>query len=182
MNDATPADIERVLAALAQGPARITSMLDGVDASLLAISPDAASWSVAENLAHLRACADVWGAGIARMLSEDQPTIKYVSPRTWIRKTDYCRQDCQALLAAYDRQRRELVASLAALPSQGWSRTGTFTRTTRGRDQTVYSYALRIAEHEGRHLLQIEGVLSALGASERHVSDVAEASRGVQTC
>jgi len=31
----------------------------------------------------------VWERSIDRMLSEDHPKIRYVSPRGWIKKTDY---------------------------------------------------------------------------------------------
>jgi hypothetical protein len=79
-------------------------------------------------VAHLRACADVWGGSIDRMVAEEHPTIRYVSPRSWIRKTD-----------------------LSRLDTPGWSRRTTFTGITLGREATVLSYATRIADHEVLH-------------------------------
>ena len=43
----------------------------------------------AQVLAHLRACADVWGNYIRTIIAEDRPQFRAVSPRTWIKQTDY---------------------------------------------------------------------------------------------
>jgi hypothetical protein len=51
---------------------------------------------------------------------------------------------------------------LRPLPISGWARGATFTGTTRGREQTVLSYAQRMAEHETIHLTEIEALLPGL--------------------
>lgn len=114
-----------------------------------------------EIMAHLRACADVWGGSIDRMLSEDHPTIRYVSPRSWIRKTDYLQQSFHESLRAFSRGRATLVETLGHLDTTGWSRGATFTGTTLGREATVLSYATRIADHEVRHLGQLQRTVEA---------------------
>jgi hypothetical protein len=86
--------------------------------------------------------------------------MRYVSPRTWIRKTKYLEQEFQSSLQAFIKQRNELVALLKPLPPEGWERGATFTGTTRGRNQTVFSYAQRISEHELPHLDEIEVLLN----------------------
>jgi hypothetical protein len=39
-------------------------------------------WSVNDQLAHLRACHDVLGGNMLRIISEDRPAWKGMSPRT----------------------------------------------------------------------------------------------------
>jgi hypothetical protein len=52
------------------------------------------------------------------------------------------------------------VKALAELDENGWVRHGTFTGTSpRQRDQTVFSYAERMVNHEQPHLDQIEALL-----------------------
>ena len=43
-----------------------------------------------------------------------------------------------------------------------WSRGATFSGTTRGREQTILSYARRIVEHEREHREQIEATVRAV--------------------
>jgi len=38
-------------------------------------APNPGEWSADQVLAHLRACADVWGGNILRMISEDRPAM-----------------------------------------------------------------------------------------------------------
>jgi DinB family protein len=110
-------------------------------------------------VAHLRACAAVWGRSIERMLAEDHPTIRYVSPRGWIKKTDYRQQKFQDSLSAFGQDRVKLVKTLGELDAIGWSRGATFTGTTQGREATVLTYAKRIADHEAQHLGQLQRTL-----------------------
>ena len=158
----TSADIEKILTLLAATPHRLASMSSGLDKARLHVKPDNDAWSVHDNLAHLRACADVWGQSMLAMIAQDHPTLRYVSPRTWIRKTDYHAQDFHISLQAFANQRNDLLKSLKPLPIEGWSRGATFTGTVKGREQTVFSYAQRIAEHETQHLEQIESILNTI--------------------
>jgi hypothetical protein len=110
-------------------------------------------------LAHLRACADVWGKSILAMVAQDHPTLRYVSPRTRMKKTNYAALDFHASLQAFAQQRAELVKALSNLDAAGWLRGATFTGTTRGREATVLSYARRITDHEREHCEQLEAIL-----------------------
>jgi len=96
------------------------------------------------------------------MLQQAHPTMRYVSPRTWMRNTDYLSLPFPISLQGYAAQRAELLSVLRPLPASGWARGATFTGTTRGREQTVLSYAQRIAEHETIHLAEIEALLPGL--------------------
>jgi DinB family protein len=165
--DVTSADIEQILALLAETPHRMALLTNRLEHARLHTAPDHDTWSVHAILAHLRSCADVWGKSILAMIAEDKPTLRYISPRTWIRKTDYLDQEFHSSLQAFTNQRAALLASLNALASEDWSRAATFTGTVKGRNQTVFSYARRIVEHERQHLDQIESVLNAIAASTK---------------
>ena len=110
-----PSEIEQVLELLEATPHHLASLSRDVDSSRLHFKPDEDTWSANEILAHLRACADTWGKSILKMIAQDHPTIRYVSPRTWIRKTDYPQQEFHSSLEAYTHQRNELLKALRAL-------------------------------------------------------------------
>lgn len=149
-----------MLATLASTPKEIARIASGSTDPQLHRKPSPDAWSAQEILAHLRACAEVWGRSIGRMLAEDRPTIRYVSPRGWIRKTDYLDLGFHDSLEAFSRQRANLIATLEGLDAADWSRGATFTATTLGREGTVLSYADRIAGHELKHLDQLRRTLA----------------------
>jgi hypothetical protein len=93
------------------------------------------------------------------MITEERPTIRYVSPRGWIKRTDYLEQGFRDSLRKFSEARADLVQTLNALDAVGWSRRATFTGTTLGRDATVLSYAKRIVDHEPGHLDQLRRTL-----------------------
>lgn len=95
------------------------------------------------------------------MVAEDHPTIRYVSPRSWIRTSDYLNQDFAESLQAFAEVRRGLVLLLDGLDAAGWSRGATFEGTTRGREATVLGYAERMADHEVLHLGQLRRALES---------------------
>ncbi len=152
-------EIESVLEMLAETPKEIGRIARGHDDGQLHRPPAAEAWSARDIVAHLRACADVWGRSIGRMIQEDHPTIRYVSPRGWIKKTDYLDEDFRASLRAFAEARSALLDTLRTLDTAGWSRRATVTGTTLGRDATVLLYARRIAEHEVHHLDQLRRTL-----------------------
>ena len=159
MNVTSDPAIAQSLDLLAATPLRIAAASRGHTTARLHFKPDEDAWSANDILAHLRACADVWGKSILAMIAQDHPTLRYVSPRTWIRKTDYPGQDFHQSLQAFVQQRDDLLRALKALDHADWSRRATFTATTKGRDQTVLSYAQRMAQHENEHCEEIEAML-----------------------
>ncbi len=157
--DALKSEIEEALQSLSAMPDRLAALSHGLDAARLNRSSAAGEWSVNQILAHLRACADVWGKSILAMIAQEHPTLRYVSPRTHMKKSGYSEQEFHPSLRAFTEQRNELLRALNALDVAGWSRGATFTATTRGREQTVLSYAQRIAQHEDEHCAQLEVLL-----------------------
>ena len=156
----TPAEIEQVLKSLADTPDHLAEMIHGIkDDRLYYGKLDPEAWSVNDILAHLRSCAVIWGGDILKMITLDHPTLRYISPRTWIRKTEYLKLEIRTSLAGFIKQREELLKSLKALKIEGWARGATFTGTVKGREQTVLSYARRIAQHEIDHCEQVAAIL-----------------------
>lgn len=148
-----------ILMALVATPEQIARVARGHSDAVLHRPPASGAWSARDIVAHLRACAEVWGRSIDRMIAEDHPTIRYVSPRGWIKRTDYLGQSFSESLRALTGVRSGLIDTLRGLDAAGWSRPATFTGTTLGREATVFSYAKRIAEHEVQHLGQLQRTL-----------------------
>ena len=140
-------------------PSRIASASHGLSDKELNWKPAADSWSANEILAHLRACSDVWGGSIMKILKQDNPTFRYVSPRTWIRKTNYIELEFNASFFAFRTQREDLIKTLRALPREGWSRRANVKAASKLHEETVLSYAQRLADHECGHCEQIDRVL-----------------------
>jgi hypothetical protein len=154
--------IEDVTSLLTAHPHRLAAVTEGVPASRLATPPSPTEWSPLEILAHLRACADVWGEAIATILAEDAPTIRAIDPRTWMTRTDYPSLDFHDSLHAFSDQRAALVTTLAALPLDDWQRTATVRGAGAPIVRTLHSFADRLARHERSHIRQIERTVSSL--------------------
>jgi len=154
--------IEQILAILAQTPPRIAALTAGLLPAQLHTAPAPDEWSANDVLAHLRACADVWGGCIEMIIAQDRPTIRAVNPTTWINSTDYLEQEFQSSLHAFARQRTDLLAVLESLPPKGWSRAATVTGAGKVLERTVHSYAQWMATHERPHVKQIERIVPTM--------------------
>lgn len=154
--------IEQLLAMLAAAPPGIAALTAGLSPAQLQSAPAADQWSAAEVLAHLRACADMWGDCIAAMLAQDHPTLRAVNPRTWIDKTDYREQAFQPALQAFTAQRGALLGLLEPLAPEGWNRAATVTGAGRPLERTVRFYAQWLARHERPHIKQVERIVKMI--------------------
>jgi hypothetical protein len=154
--------IAQVLTQLAEGPARIAAMTDSIASAQLHTSPTPGEWSLNEVLAHMRACADVWGKCITAMLAEDRPTLRAVNPRSWIKQTNYRELEFQASLRAFTVQRAELLAVLQPVPPEAWSRSATVTGAGKVLERTVLFYAHWLATHERSHVKAIARIVETM--------------------
>lgn len=154
--------VEQILSELAEGPPRIAEATTGLTIEQLRIAPGDGEWSANEVLAHLRACADVWGDCIETILAQDQPTIRAMNPRTWIEKTDYLEHEFRSSLKAFTIQRATLLDVLQSLSPKAWSRSATVTGAGKPIVRTVQSYAEWLAEHERPHVKQIKRIVSTM--------------------
>jgi hypothetical protein len=154
----TEPEIELVLRLLTETPHRIAAATEALNADQLLQRPDAKTWSANDNLAHLRACADVWGETIAAMIREDEPILKHISPRTWMKKTDYPTLPFRESFRDFVDQRRALLQALKDLALADWSRGAMI----KGRRHTVFSQARRMALHEVKHCEQLKALVDNL--------------------
>jgi hypothetical protein len=147
---------------LAETPPRITALTAGLLPEQLRATPADGGWSANEVLAHLRACADVWGNCIEAIISQDMPTLRAIDPRTWIKTTDYLEQAFQPSLQAFAAQRIDLLAVLRPLAPEGWARAATVTGAGAVLERTVLFYAQWLARHEQPHLKQMQRIVNTV--------------------
>jgi DinB superfamily len=154
--------IEHVLTLLAETPPRIFAITADLTSDQLQAIPGPDEWSANDVLAHLRSCADVWGGCIRTMLDQDAPTLRAVSPRAWIKTTNYRDQQFRRSFRAFAAQRADLLTVLEPLTPKAWSRTATVKGAGKVLTQTVLSYAERLAVHERKHLEQFARIANTL--------------------
>ncbi len=154
--------IEQVLTLLAETPPRLAALAAGLTPGQLRTKPDHDEWSANDVLAHLRACADVWGNCVAAMIAQDRPTLRAVNPRAWIKKTDYLELEFGPSFRSFSEQRADLLALLSSVPREGWLRAATVTGAGKVLERTVLSYAEWLAPHERPHLKQVERIVTTI--------------------
>ena len=138
-------------------PAKLKKASKGASERALATPPAKGEWSATELIAHLRACADVWSKSIDRMLDEDEPTIRYVSPRGVMKKPEYWDEPFTSAFKTYTDGRKALVDTLRSLSAAQWKRGAAIKGRSRAHE-TVLDYARNIASHEAAHLEQFEAL------------------------
>lgn len=119
-------------------------------------------WSVNEQLAHLRSCADVLGGNMLRIVREDHPAFKGVGPT--VRQKEYFEWKFGPAFEAFRAQRAELLEVLEPLPPEAWERTAAVSAPP-GRvwENSVLYYGDWMARHERGHLKHIDRVLKEVG-------------------
>jgi hypothetical protein len=153
---------EQILTLLAEAPPRIAALTAGVTPAQLRTIPNHDGWSANDVLAHVRACADVWGGCITAMIAEDRPTLRAVNPRSWIKKTEYRGLEFRPSLRSFTKQRADLFAVLEPLPHKAWSRSATVTGAGAVLVRTVHFYAQWLATHERTHVKQIARMVNEM--------------------
>jgi hypothetical protein len=131
--------VERYLRSLRDAPVRIAAVTHGVDDATLHRRTEAEPWSVNDILAHLRAAADVRERFIDDMSTGEHATMRYESPRSELRRTDYPDRGFAENLAAFRAKRSAFAERLEALPLEAWARgsaIGTVRRPSRAMSDT----------------------------------------------
>jgi hypothetical protein len=158
--------VEEIMAILPVTPERIQQLTDGLTGAQLRAAPAPGEWSVNDILAHLRACHDVLGGRMIRIIEEDQPTWRAMSPRTWMARTDYPGWEFASAFEAFQTQREALLRVFAPVPSGDWDRFAIETGLVGGpRERTVRYYGSWMASHERGHLRQIAKTADAVRSS-----------------
>lgn len=156
------ASIEKVVTVLSETPKRLAALTTGLTPVQLRATPGQNEWSANDVLAHLRACADVWGGCILRIVAEERPTLRAVNPRAWIDSTDYPTLEFRPSLRTFIKQRDELLEVLDRLLNKSWSRSATVTGAGAPLERSVLDYAERLARHERAHVRQVERIARAM--------------------
>lgn len=155
--------IDQIIEQLGAAPRAIREETDSLADQVLDRSVDGDQWSANEILAHLRASATIRGEQrIGPMLSEDEPTIRTISPRRWPGMAKCLAMTFHESLAAYVTQREVLLDRLRGLRPEAWQRGGTMTGLHAVRHETVQSEASVLVQHELEHLEQIRRQLRTL--------------------
>ncbi len=153
---------EQIMNLLAETPPRIDALTASLAPAQLLTPPNHDEWSANDVLAHLRACADVWGTCIVAIIAEDKPTLRAVNPLTWIKKTNYLELEFRPSLRSFATQRADLLAVMEPLPQEGWSRTATVTGAGKVLERTVLFYGQWLARHERQHVRQVEHIVNTM--------------------
>jgi hypothetical protein len=153
---------EAVMEILRTTVPRLDELTHGVPQKRLTAVTDY-GWSVNDQLAHLRACHDVLGGNMLRIVREDHPAWKGMNPRAWQKQTDYFGWKFPAAFEVFRAQRAELLKVLEPLPAVAWTRTATVSAPP----GLVYEYSVLyygdwMAGHERSHLKHIERILKEL--------------------
>ena len=81
--------VDEIMTILPVTAGRIAELTAGLTSDRLLAPPETGAWSINDILAHLRAAHDVIGGNILRILAEDHPAWSRMSPRAWMRTSDY---------------------------------------------------------------------------------------------
>ena len=154
--------VEGVMAILRSTVPQLEEMTRGVSQRVLSTVTDY-GWSVNDQLAHLRACHDILGGNMLRIIREDHPAWRAMSPRGWQVKTDYFEWKFAPAFEVFRAQRTELLEVLEPLPSAAWQRTATVSAPpNRVYEYSVLYYGDWMAGHERSHLTHMARILKEL--------------------
>jgi hypothetical protein len=154
----TEAGITTHLQTLRETPSRIAALIEGKTEADLRLAPAPKEWSTVEILAHLRACADVWGYTIYAMYMLDNPQLAFIHPRDWTKKMGYMKLPFAENFLAFQVERKNLHRILEKLSFEAWGRSARF--IGKANTQTIFSQAMRMALHELDHCNQLETMFS----------------------
>ncbi len=148
--------IDEILAILQKTPGHLRACSEGRTDAELRTPPSPDEWSANDVLAHLRACHDVLGGSMLRIIREAKPEWKGLNPRAWIKRTDYPEWAFGDAFAAFKEQRRELLEVLEPLTADAWDRTATVIDMVGKRfERDVVYFGTWMASHERTHWKQL---------------------------
>jgi hypothetical protein len=157
--------VDEIMGILPVTIGRLAELTASLTPARTRLPPEPGAWSITDVLAHLRACHDVLGGNMLRILTEDRPTWRAMNPRTWMERTDYPDWEFAPALAVFSQQRTELLTVLRPLEPEAWSRAARVTGLPGGVvERDVRYYGSWMAMHERAHLKQIARVAAAVAA------------------
>lgn len=109
--------------------------------------------------------SQTYAPGWRELINNKETSRRAVSPRTWIKQTDYPQLEFARSLRSFTSRRASLLAVLEPLPPEGWSRSATVIAVGRVYERTVLDYAERLARHERDHVRQIGDIVNTMHQS-----------------
>ena len=159
--------VDEILAILPATVPRVSELTAGLTEAQLSAAPAPGEWSANVLLAHLRACQDVLGGNIVRILHEDRPAWKRRSPREWHRKSGYNDWSFGPAFEAFAQGRTELLTNLDSVQREDWERIAVVTvQRNRALEQSARFFGDWLAGHEREHLEQMARTLERSIARE----------------
>jgi DinB superfamily len=152
--------LDQLMALLEATAPRIAELTSSLKPAQLHLPSDG-EWSANDVLAHLRACADVWGGCMISIMG-GATALRAVNPLTWIERTDYRALDFTRSLRSFAIQRAELLDALRPAPHADWLRTVTVTGAGAPLKRDALFYGRWMAGHERAHIKQIAKMATAL--------------------
>jgi hypothetical protein len=154
--------VDEIMAILPATPARLAELAEVDDPTVLHAAPVPGEWSANDVLAHLRACEEVLGDSMLRILSEEHPAWRATNPRSWQKKSGYHDWQFGPALEAFTAHRGRLLAVLQPLPAEAWERTATVAVPPSKRyERSVRYYGDWLAGHERAHLVKLPKLIAA---------------------
>jgi hypothetical protein len=144
-----------VLARLEAAPSRLATALRAFSKEALQLQPAPDKWSAIEIACHLRDIDRLYAERVSKAAFSDRPSFWMMDNALVSRKLAYREADAAAVLKEHRKRRQDLLSLLRALPHGHWQRTGL--HPTRG-ELTIEKLATVIADHDERHLAQIEAL------------------------
>lgn len=150
-------EVDEIMSILRSTVGRLRELAADAPPRELEPAPYDADWSIAAVLAHLRACNDVLGGNMVRIVTQGHLSWRAMSPRTWQRKSGYHEWQFAPAFEAFVKARAELLAVLEPLAPEAWERTATVTVPPK----KVFEYSVRyygdwLAAHERTHVNELE--------------------------
>jgi hypothetical protein len=159
---AEPAELLR---SLAESLARVEAVGSRLTAEQFVTPPEPGAWSPNEVLWHIRATADVYDEHVRRILEEDTPGWRHVSPRARMKKSRYDLVPFAESAAAFAAQRTGLIALLKDLPPEAWQRFALVRVEKREWRLTLHERVWGLANHEEVHGAQMEDATALLAGN-----------------
>ena len=159
---ATTREIAAHLAMLWETPRIIVTVAEQASEAQARHRPSPGAWSLFEQLAHLRACAEIWGDDIERMLAQDEPKYAKPHPRRVMQSDRLVEPAFVASARVFADLGARLLALLKPLAQEQWERGAIIDR----RHYTVYTQTRRMAMHEAAHAGQIRAIWQAAAECE----------------
>ena len=122
----TTAELESLIAYLAETPAAVAEMLSGLTDEDRRWKPPGGEFSAVENVCHLLDIElEGYAVRIERLLKEDGPTLQDIDGGQLARERDYNSRNLEAAMAAFGRARASNVRAVKGLGTEQLKRTGT---------------------------------------------------------